>query len=288
MNRPKLHHYVPQFHIKRFADSSGKIWVWERDLDRVFTSSSRAVAAETHFYRLTQYEKLGHDPSAMEKQFAELEADVFQITDQWLGWLRTIVPLEKIEIPDINREIVSRHIALQHLRTATTRDLLVAFAEADSTSLLNSDQRREFHTETLWNLPLVEGLMQKIYDSIWLFGRNCTATPFVTSDNPVSFRTSDNRQWIKLDMLSYDTYIVFALSPDIVMYCYPKTKKWRVVDKSGDSLSPVTFTDEMVDSENSGQVFMAWRFIMSNQNSFQAERKFAPSIGTDLYADKHL
>jgi Protein of unknown function (DUF4238) len=286
MNKPKLHHYVPQFHMKRFADSEGKIWVWERDLDRAFTTSSRAIAAETHFYRLTQYEKLGHDPSAMEKQFAEIESDVFQITDQWLDWLRTISPLEKIEIPEINREIVSRHIALQHLRTATTRNLLVAFAEANSKSLLNSDQRREFHTGTLWNLPLVEGLTQKIYDSIWLFARNTTATPFVTSDNPVAFRTSDNRQWIKMDMLGDDTYIVFALSPDIVMYCYPKTKKWRVIEKFGDSLSPVTLTDEMVESENSGQVFMAWRFIISNRNSFQSERQFAPSIGTDVYAEK--
>ncbi|WP_276571626.1 hypothetical protein [Bradyrhizobium sp. dw_78] len=40
----------------------------------------------------------------------------------------------------------------------------------------------------------------------------------------------------------------------------------------------------MVESENSGQVFMASRFVLSNRADFDAERAFAPTIGSDIYA----
>jgi hypothetical protein len=84
MTGPKLHHYVPQFHLRRFADSKGRFWVWDKAADRVFPSAPGGIAAETQFYRLTQYEMLGHDPLTMEKQLSALEGEVAKITGQWL------------------------------------------------------------------------------------------------------------------------------------------------------------------------------------------------------------
>jgi hypothetical protein len=43
-------------------------------------------------------------------------------------------------------------------------------------------------------------------------------------------------------------------------------------------------SDEMVQSENSGQVFMASRFIFSKQGRFEKEKAFAATIGTDIFA----
>ena len=43
-------------------------------------------------------------------------------------------------------------------------------------------------------------------------------------------------------------------------------------------------TDGMVDSENSGQVFMASRFVISNRAQFETEREFERSIGTEIHA----
>jgi hypothetical protein len=39
----------------------------------------------------------------------------------------------------------------------------------------------------------------------------------------------------------------------------------------------------MVESENAAQVFMASRFIVSPRRSFDREREFAKTIGTDVY-----
>lgn len=46
----------------------------------------------------------------------------------------------------------------------------------------------------------------------------------------------------------------------------------------------MTFTDGMVESENTAQVFMASRFVISNRPSFDRERDFSKTIGTDIYA----
>jgi Protein of unknown function (DUF4238) len=80
MSDPKLHHYVPQFYLKRFRDTSDRLWVWDRDRDRVFATRPRSVAAERSFYHLDEYED--HDPLTMERQFASLEYEVARITNR--------------------------------------------------------------------------------------------------------------------------------------------------------------------------------------------------------------
>jgi hypothetical protein len=285
MSVPKLHHYVPQFHLRRFADSSGRLWLWDRDRDRTFQSRPKSVAAESHFYTLTELVENGHDPLTMEKQFADLEDQVAAITEQWLHWLRHMRPTETVEIPEINRELVALYISLQFLRTAQLRDIIAAYAEqAEDRAPLSSDEKRRLHTDMLWSDRVFRGLANHFCEATWIFGRNETATPFVTSDNPVAFRTPDNRKWLKIDVYSPGSYVVFPLAPDIILYCYPKHSSWRklvIIDKC---LSPVVFDKEMVESENSGQVFMASRFLISPRNHFDAERSFSKTIGTDIYS----
>ncbi len=84
MNGPKLHHYVPQFYLRRFVGPDGNLWIWDKTKDRAFASSASSVAAETQFYRLHDFEAVCHDPLTMEKQFSELEGEVSLITEQWL------------------------------------------------------------------------------------------------------------------------------------------------------------------------------------------------------------
>ncbi len=111
-----------------------------------------------------------------------------------------------------------------------------------------------------------------------------TATPFIISDNPVAFRTHDNAMWLKVGLLTACTYIAFPLAPDVVMYCYPNESPWETITRFDRCLSPVVFTEKMVESENSGQVFMASRFVISPRHNFDHERAFAKTIGTNLYA----
>jgi hypothetical protein len=281
MTGPKLHHYVPRFHLRRFADVKGRLWVWDKQTDRVFPVASGGIAAETQFYRLTQYEVLGHDPLTMEKQLSDLEGEVAAITGQWLDWIPDIAPLDVVPIPRINRRIVAQFLAVQFLRTRDTREVLSALVEHEHGSVLTEDEAREHHTELIWNEDQVELIARRLRRSVWIFGRNTSTTPFVTSDNPMAFRTGDNRRWLRAGFLSGGTYLVYPMSPGVVLYCHPPVGKFRALRTFADSVSPVAFTDEMVESENSGQVFMASRFLISNRPEFGTERAFAATIGAD-------
>ena len=32
VSEPRLHHFVPQFYLRRFCDDSGRLWAWNRIL----------------------------------------------------------------------------------------------------------------------------------------------------------------------------------------------------------------------------------------------------------------
>jgi Protein of unknown function (DUF4238) len=228
MNVPKLHHYVPQFYLRRFTDATGHLWLWDRDQDRAFRTRPNGVAAENNFYWHEELAALGHDPLTMEKQFSQLEGEVARITGQWVEWLRDMKPMEKVEVPDINRELVSLYVALQFLRTADARDILATFAEQKvHRKPVAERDKRLLHLGLLWEDSIFEDLAERIRNATWLFGRNLTAIPFITSDNPVAFRTGNNAMWLKVGVYSGGTYSVFPMAPDIVMYCYPKEPPWR-------------------------------------------------------------
>jgi hypothetical protein len=282
-----INHYVPQFHQQRFAGADGRLWVWDKLADRVFQTSPGSIAVEADFYRLHEFEKLGRDPFIMERQLSEMEGQMSLVTGQWLGWLRTIEPGQKIEIPEPNRDTVARFMAVQFLRTADTRGILSAIYESEHPETpLSGEKLTDLHTDLMWDLPTVNMIAEHIRDAIWIFARNITSVPFMTSDNPVAFRTKDNAMWLKVGFVAEGTYAVYPLAPDIVMYCHERGY-WKKLANFDRCLSPVTLTAEMVQSENSGQVFMASRFVISPINDFLHPRDFAKTIGTDLNRPAH-
>ena len=119
MSNKSLHHYVPQFYLKRFVDDDGHVWVYDKDTDRVFASAPKNVAAEHGFYTLPD---MFPEPSLLEGQFSELEGEAALITEDWLNHLE---PGCSIEIPDVNREIMALYITTQLLRTSESRTLLL-------------------------------------------------------------------------------------------------------------------------------------------------------------------
>ena len=282
MNAPKLHHYVPQFYLRRFVNSRGQLWVWDKLKDTIFQASPKKVAAENNFYWMHELADAGHDPNTMEKQLSHLEANVSMVTDQWLDWFCDLEPSKQIDIPEVNREEVALFIAVQFLRTLDTREVVGAFEKVDRA---DAKEGARLHTSLMWDLDVVRSIRDRIKKSIWIFGRNQTEAPFITSDNPVSFKTPDNRRWIRAGILSAGVYAVYPLSPDIVMYCYDRSS-WEALSKFDGCLSPVQFSEQLVESDNCGQVFMANRFVFSQMNKFDKAKDFADAITTNRFAPK--
>ncbi len=228
MSKPKVHHYVPQFYLRRFVDAAGRLWVWDRDRDRTFAATPNSIASESNFYLLPELAEFGHDPLTLEKQFFCGLESVSAITGQWLELIRAGEALDRIPILKSNREVASLFIVLQFLRTADTRSFLARFAAADiAQPTASSSYSRSLHADVLWDDALVNSFRQQVESSTWVFAKNETGSPYVTSDNPVSFRTSNNRQWTKkARMLNSDSYVVYPpLAPDAILYCYPRKRK---------------------------------------------------------------
>ncbi|TVT36401.1 DUF4238 domain-containing protein [Amycolatopsis rhizosphaerae] len=286
MGVPKLHHYVPQFYLRRFADPSGKLWVWDREKDRIFCTKPGSIAAETNFYFVSMLAEHGHDPLTMERQFADIERDVSAITEQWLGWIRAGEPGEIIPVSEVNREIVSLFLVTQFLRTLDRRSILADFSSSIGYPVDSEDEKRALHVDLLWDEEAVWSYADHLKACVWLFGYNASATSFITSDNPVAFRTLDHRMWLKAGVFNDGSYVTYPLSPDVVLYCYPRKGVFgdERIAKRDCEISPVIFTDELVESDNTAQVFMASRFVISNRAVSDAEREFAKTIGTDICA----
>lgn len=286
MSVPRLHHYVPQFYLRRFCDLSGRLWAWDREEDRVFSTAPKSLAAERDFYYLDLY--ADEDPLVMERQFAELEYDVARITAQWIEWTRADERGTRLPIPASNRHIVSLFLGLQFLRTADFREILASLATQGKAAEMDDLDRRVLHTKALWDDHLLSDFTEYIESAIWIFGKNGTDVPFLTSDNPLAFRTPDNSMWLKTAMFGSEAYVVYPLAPDVVLYCHPRAEHGIVMESLDECISPVVIDEEMVESENSGQVFMASRFVLSSKNDFGEARAFAKTIGTDVYAPNRV
>jgi hypothetical protein len=284
MSKPKLHHYVPQFYLRCFADEKACLWVWERGTHEAFRSTPKAIGAETHFYRMPELVGTGEDPSFLEEEFSLVESGAHLITNKWLKALPHIQWSDGSIFEGTDKQKISLFLALQCLRTAEQRDILGAFAEQYCyRRSLSDDEKANLHGHMLWHSDLANDLAEGIADSIWIFGHNKAQKSFLTSDNPVAFKKHDNSMWLKAVLLSPQSYLVWPLSPTLVVYCKPRAA-WKKVERFDGCVSPVEFTKSMVDHENSGQVFMAKRFLFSAINDFNYEAEFASSIGTDRYA----
>jgi hypothetical protein len=281
MSTPKLHHYVPQFYLSRFADEASRLWVWDKSADRIFQSAPANIAAETNFYRFTDLSGTAKDPLMIEKELAKIEGVVAGITRRWNAILDTMKPLDKLRISRSERGWVSLFLALQHLRTVESREILTLFAQHNGyyPNGMSDEERVNLHASLLVNGDSVEDLRRWINKSVWIFARNDSGNSFVTSDNPVCFKTPDNRMWVKAGSMAQGNYLVYPLTPRLILYCKDgHSNVWRPLRKFKDRLSPVSFTTDMVDHENSGQVFMATRFVVSAKADFNFARSFAAEL----------
>lgn len=280
MTTPKLHHYVPRFYLSRFTGADSRLQVWDKKSDRVFSSTPDRIAAENNFYRFTDLTGAAKDPLLIEKELARVEGQASSITAEWISRLEAMKPLDRLRISKTQRDWISLFISLQHLRTAELREILVLFAleHGAYTEGISDEERVNLHATLLVNGRQVNEFRKWIRSSLWLFARNDTAHPFITSDNPVCFKTEDNRNWLKAaGVLSKGNYLVYPLTPRLILYCKDggRGTKWEPLKKFRDRLSPVKFSIDMVDHENSGQVFMASRFVVSPTNDFTFARSFA-------------
>jgi hypothetical protein len=284
VNVPKYQHYVPRFYLARFVDREGFLWVFDKTKRRTFRLRPEGIGGENRFYDPPELEQVGGARSLVENWFGEVESKSQKITE---CWLRQVKGHSRVEIPAANRDIMSLFLTLQMLRTSEARTVLQQFAQLLQRSgeiSATYDARvdaQSLHGALLGDAELIKQLRTKIADCIWIFAFNDSRQPFYTSDHPALVKSSDHKAWM-LGPRVFETgmYIVFPLTPEWILYCKDR-QYWQKVAEFDQAVSPVRFTADMVNHENSGQVGMCSRFVFSNSPDFSFAEQYchlAPGV----------
>ena len=267
MNCNALHHYVPQFYLKRFIDNDGQLWVYDKDTDRIFSTAPRNVAAEHGFYTLPDPFP---DPSVLEGQFSDLEQEASLITEDWLSYLG---PEVYIEIPEVNREIMSLYITTQMLRTAEAREMLLQSDLVDSEAeSRGEDSERAAHIGLIWWEELVQQISDWVHGCTWTF--RCTKVPdsLYTSDDPFKVRSRLRHGYWQQIFFEERVYLLIPLTPGVLMYCF--SPEWSDLRQFDGYVVPVPLEGKLVENSNTHQAAHARRFVFSDRDDFSLAREF--------------
>ncbi|MET0399584.1 MAG: DUF4238 domain-containing protein [Longimicrobiaceae bacterium] len=188
---PKQQHYVPRFLLKEFG--SGKkhrLYTYDKQTDRVFQTNPDKVAAENGFYDFT----LEGSTFTAEPAMGSLETATAPV-------VKRILREESLaSLTDEERRLLSLFVAVQYTRTRNFRDTLsdlsrrmaewLRGAGADAEGLeMTEDDAAAMSVQMALD---AHEFAPHIYDKAWLLLKNPTATPFYTSDNPVTFQNLDD------------------------------------------------------------------------------------------------
>ena len=287
VTRPKSHHYVPRFYLSRFADAKGRLWVLDKPTGKKFRTTVENLACVNHFYELPELAKAGLDANLLEKQFSGVEGQAAAV----LASVGDVQRGKKIDAFEdrASRSSFALFLVLQILRTPEARRVLLDFlrflvaGNSSAPRLPQSEaEERSLHADVLWHDTHVRRLVRRVSEMIWFVGYNESDALFLTSDNPALEKSGDHRGWVVNSLVTSVIFegvrdpsdnIVFPLSPRLVLYCYDRKGNPKMT-RLGNTVTPVPFTSDMVNHENSGQVGMSSRFVYSTDGDFSFAEEF--------------
>lgn len=157
---PKRHHYLAQRYLDGFADSDGRIWVFDRRTGKLRRDTPVNVGVETYLYR---FEDPSGQTRSLEGFFSFLENETWPAIDR----------LESGEIPSAaDRQILAYYTAFQFTRTPRFRDKTresLRFALSEVVRGLGDEDAieavlAEMSTTGMTDLPSKEALRELLPD----------------------------------------------------------------------------------------------------------------------------
>lgn len=266
-----LQRFVPQFYLRRFLGKSKKIWVYDKETDRIFATSPRNLAAEHGLYTLQNFVD---DPLYLEKSFSGLEEEASTITDSWIRQLATD---DKVMIGSDDREAMSLYLALQLLRTTEARTLMLQGLFDSSEVHPTADELQMLHLRLLWNDGLVEETKKTLSNFLWMFAKSISNKPFWTSDDPVRVRSLTEKNCLTWAQINQESaYLAWPITPKWILFCYDRScfRNLDRIERFENHVSPVPMTAALIDAENIPQVGHAHRFVFSDSPDFFRAKEF--------------
>lgn len=290
MSRVKYQHYVPRFYLEAFA-KSGKIWCYDKHLDKQYKQSARRLGGETYFYELSDFKNQPDVNQFVENWFTPLESRASAILRQWRKMLETE---GNFELPDEQRHDIAVFLIVQYLRTPESRAITTDIAKMSAAvSFFNflgekdpdlagkidnplnefefevpDDMQVAIHIERILDTDLIEELATIILNHIWVVSENPTEKPLYTSDHPLVTHPHAKHPILKLSGLgSLGIQISYPLTPRYSLMLLER-KFWGSLSKLDGKINPTVLIPDNIEFENSIQVAQSTRFIYCQEGDF--------------------
>ncbi|MFZ5752388.1 MAG: DUF4238 domain-containing protein [Pseudomonadota bacterium] len=246
--RTKLQHYVPRFHLKRFANSEGQIWVFDIITGEARLANPNYVGAEKNYYSPIQMDGSRFDE--LEELLSKIESTAAPLIEPLVRGRRLI---------GSDRKAVADFLSMQYLRSPMMIEAMAdmlgqlihkhqegilrsrpqsdeVFDEIDrKTGVKTSPPQREEIREKLLRhgsvqvnvmreigLPVVLGyerIAKILQDLTWVVF-DTSRNHMVTSDSPV-VKVYDQRTYHSVygdgGFLNKSMYVTFPLGPNRVL-----------------------------------------------------------------------
>ena len=289
----KKQHFVPQFYLKRFADTREMIYVFDKLTKRSFLAKVSDIANERYFYDFpingqdknqdfpadvdAQIELEGldeaTDPQLVEKAFAGLESTYSPAFAELLEIIEKGCPLSQEQKP-----LLAHFITMQLLRTRETRNGIVELMETVLNTLakeavpeatknyriaLKKEHAPLEHASIMFDPVLQDKMLYWLLQHIWLIGRNETDSPLYTSDQPVIRKSHRGPGYAGIGSLGIE--IVLPVTPKYALILCDR--------RDFHLMAHLDCTHTALDKENvihynSLQIFQSHRYLYSLTGDF--------------------
>ncbi|MGD0519600.1 MAG: DUF4238 domain-containing protein [Thermoguttaceae bacterium] len=205
MKKTKKQHTVPQCYLRNFADSSGRLFAYDKKSDQVYVTKVRDAAQEAFFYDFPPEAFPGHeiDVQVVEKFLSRLEADYSPCLADLIA---------SAETGSFSHKQISEfapYVVLQWKRTRTYRDTAYELISKVSQDMVDTLVEANFpeekgkvritmekenmavlHAQELLDESKIAKLARVLELHFWVIGINHTGRLFYTSDHPVVRRAN--------------------------------------------------------------------------------------------------
>ncbi len=309
----KYQHYVPRFYLESFQDVAGKLWCYDKQLDKAYQGSSGGLGGENVFYDVSEVDKQLGISQFIENWFNPLETDAAKTLKVWRESLRAKGEFSPTES---EQRILATYLAVQYLRTPRGRQLAeeltllaakISFfnylGEKDPELAnpiqnpieeiqlsLAKDRRAAAHATILLNIPLVEELAAVLLKHIWIVVENKTENSYYTSDHPVVVVPHGGTPVRpKSGLASTGIQVIYPLTPQYSLSLLERDF-WMVFAPSDRRVHRKQIAKANVEFDNSVQVVQSTRFVYSQDGDFALVKDMCrenPELGNPQRAILH-
>lgn len=282
MNKVKNQHYVPRFYLNYFTSSNKKIFVYDKNIDKVFETSVDNIACQNYFYDSDILQNNFLEEQYLEKFYSSIESE---FAPYYMDFIAKIDANTKYEISEEDKQTISRFLSFQIERTSEHREVLRQFTFALKDQLLekgvseeqlvklgfniNGLNPKDLHIESIiHNNDFRTVFSEVIQKHIWIILENNTNLPFLTSDNPIAKKANIFDKYRSYGgFASKGIEIIFPINPKyLLVFC--EREFFKELDKIENQKLIIT-NPEAIEYYNLLEIIDSNRQMFSRENIFQ-------------------